>query len=113
MTLGEWLNTVILDQSDDNEVAETPQEASSPKEILAAKRPDPAPRRDGDTVRLEDIAEQPARGLGNDDRVRLGDALKACREVRRLADNTALLRFAGPDQISDDHQAGGSPDPHL
>ena len=62
---------------------------------------------------LEEIAEQPARGLGNDDRVRLGDALQAGREVRRLADNTALLRFAGPDKVSDHHHPGGNPDPHL
>jgi hypothetical protein len=55
----------------------------------------------------------PAGGLGNDNRVRLGDALKARREVWRLADNTALLCFAGPDKISDHHQAGSSPDPHL
>ncbi len=62
---------------------------------------------------LEEIAQQPAGGLGNDDRVRLGDALKACREVRRLADDTALLRFAGPDKVPDHHQAGGNPNPHL
>jgi hypothetical protein len=36
---------------------------------------------------LEEIAEPPARGLSNDDRVRLGDGLKACREVRRLPAN--------------------------
>jgi hypothetical protein len=62
---------------------------------------------------LEKIAQHPARGLGNDDRVWLGDRLKACREVRRLADNTALLGFAGPHKVPDDHQAGGNPDPHL
>ena len=62
---------------------------------------------------LEKIAQQFARGLGNDDGVRLGDALKARREVRRLADNTALLRFAGPDKISNDHHPGGNPNPHL
>ena len=62
---------------------------------------------------LEKIAQQPARGLGNDDGVRLGDALKARREVRRLADDTALLRFAGPDKVSNDYYPGGSPDSNL
>ena len=62
---------------------------------------------------LEEIAQQPARGLGNDDRVRLGDGLKARREVRRLADNIVLLRFAGPHKIPDDHHPGGNPYPHL
>jgi hypothetical protein len=66
-----------------------------------------------EVAQLEEIAEEPARCLSNDDGVRLGDALQACREVRRLADNTALLRFAAPDEISNDHQAGGSPNPHL
>src|SRR5712671_6220912 len=47
---------------------------------------------------LEEIAEQVAGGLSNDDRVRLGDGLKACREVRRLANNIARLPFAGPDK---------------
>jgi len=64
-------------------------------------------------LQLEEIAEEPARGLGNDNRVRLGDALKACREVRRLADNIVLLRFAGPHKIPNHHHPGGSPDPHL
>jgi hypothetical protein len=62
---------------------------------------------------LEEIAEQLSRGLSNDNRVRLGDALKARREVRRLADNIVLLRLAGPDKISDHHQAGGNSNPHL
>ena len=46
-------------------------------------------------------------------RLRLGDGLKACREVRCLANNIALLPFAGPDKISDDHHPGGNPNPHL
>ena len=62
---------------------------------------------------LEEIAEQIARGLGNDDCVRLGDALKACREVRCLADYIVLLRLAGPQKIPDHHHPGGNPYPHL
>jgi hypothetical protein len=52
-------------------------------------------------------------GLGNDDCVRLGNTLKACREVRCFADNIVLLRFAGPDKIPDHHHPGGNSDPHL
>ena len=39
--------------------------------------------------------------------------MQACGQVRRLANNTALLRFAGPDKVPDDHQAGGNANPHL
>lgn len=56
MTLGEWLNTVILDQ------AETPEQAPAP----AAKDPMTpaqiaAPHRSETTIRLEDIAQQLSR----------------------------------------------------
>jgi hypothetical protein len=47
-------------------------------------------------LQLEEIAEEPARGLGNDNRVRLGDALKACREVRRVSP-TISCSCASPD----------------
>ena len=35
------------------------------------------------------------------------------RQVRRLADNAALLRFARADQIADDNQAGRNADAGL
>ena len=41
-------------------------------------------------------------------RVRLGKALQTRREVRRLADNAALLGLPRADQIADHHQAGGN-----
>ena len=81
----------------------------------------PGPRRPGDALevlrpevlKLEQIAEQPARALGDDDRVRLGDRLQARREVRRLADDAALLRLPRSDQVADDDQPGRDPDPHV
>ena len=53
------------------------------------------------SAKLEEIAEKPARALGNDDRVRFGQPLQARREVRRLADDCLLLGGASADQIAD------------
>src|SRR6478736_2454819 len=66
-----------------------------------------------EVLQLEKIAKEPARALRYDYHVRLGDALKACGEVRRLAYNIVLLRFAGPHKIPDHHHPSGSPYPHL
>ena len=65
------------------------------------------------SCKLEEIAEKPSRALGDDDRVRLGDALQARREVRRLADDAALLRLARSDQVADHDQPGGNADAGL
>ena len=81
----------------------------------------PGPRRPGDALEvlcpevleLEEIAEKPPRAVGDDDHVRLGDALQARREVRRLADDAALLRFARADEVADDDQPGRDADAHL
>ena len=62
---------------------------------------------------LEEIADQPARARGDDDRVRLGQGLQPGGEVRRFADDRLLLRRAFADQIADDHQPGGDPDARL
>ena len=62
---------------------------------------------------LEEIADQPARAGGDDDRVRLGQGLQPGGEVRRLADDRLLLRRAFADQIADDHQPGGDADAGL
>lgn len=61
MTLGEWLNSVILDQSDEPEGGETAEPAPAPQEYLETHSPAPAVRRDDTTVRLEDIAQQLSR----------------------------------------------------
>ena len=81
----------------------------------------PGPHRPGDALevlrpevlKLEQIAEKPSRALGDDDPVRLGDALQARRKVRRLADDAALLRLARSDQVADDDQPGRNADTGL
>ena len=81
----------------------------------------PGPHRPGDALevlgpevlQLEQIAEKFSRGLGNDHHVRLGDPLQARREVRRLADDAALLRLARSDQVADDDQPGRDADTGL
>ncbi len=81
----------------------------------------PGPRRPGDALevlwpevlKLEEIAEKLSRAVGDDDHVRLGDALQACREVRRLADDAALLRVPRSDQVADDNQPGRNADTGL
>ena len=61
-----------------------------------------------EVLKLEEIAEELSRTLGDDHRVRLGDALQSCCEVRRLADDAALLRLPRSDQIADHDQPGGN-----
>ena len=75
----------------------------------------PGPHRPGDTLEvlraevleLEQIAEKLSRALSDDHRVRLGDPLQTRREVRRLADDAALLRLTRSDQVADHDQPGG------
>ena len=47
-----------------------------------------------EVLQLEEIAEKLSRALGDDDHVRLGDPLQTRCQVRRLADDAALLRLA-------------------
>src|SRR5262249_20805651 len=63
--------------------------------------------------KLVQIAQKPACGLGNHNAVRLYDALQACREVRRLTDNSLLLRSSRADQIANNHQPRRHPDARL
>ena len=77
-------------------------------------RPGDALHLDGAEIAvLEEIADQPARARGDDDRVRLGQGLQPGGEVRRLTDDRLFLRRAFADQIADDHQPGGDPDARL
>src|SRR6516164_1491140 len=62
---------------------------------------------------LEEIADQPARARGDNDRPRLGQGLQTSREVWGLADDRLLLSRAFADQIADHYQPGGDPDPRL
>ena len=55
-----------------------------------------------EVLKVEQIAKKLSCALGDDDRVRLGDPLEARREVRRLADDAALLRLTRSDQVAND-----------
>ena len=66
-----------------------------------------------EVLRLEQIAEKFSRGLGDDDHVRLGEPLQACRHVRRLADDAALLRLPQSDQVADDNEPRRNANPGL
>jgi hypothetical protein len=53
------------------------------------------------------------RALRDHDLTRLGERLQSSGQVRRLADDAALLCFTRPDQIADDHQPSGNTDAGL
>ena len=65
------------------------------------------------SCKLEEIAEKSSCALGDDDRVRLGDPLQARRKVRCLADDAALLRLPGSDQVADHDQPSRNADAGL
>jgi hypothetical protein len=54
-----------------------------------------------EVLQIEEVAEETSRALGDDDGVRLGNALKARREIWRLTDNTSLLRLTRSNEIAD------------
>jgi hypothetical protein len=54
---------------------------------------------------VEEIADQPARARGDDDRVRFGQGLQTGGEVRRFTDDRSFLRRSCANQIADDHHA--------
>jgi localization factor PodJL len=60
MTLGEWLNTVILDQADTPEQALPPATGAKDYMTVAQSAYAPTPRSET-TIRLEDIAQQLSR----------------------------------------------------
>ena len=66
-----------------------------------------------DGLVFEQIAGEAARGGGDDDGIRRCGRLQPRREVRRFADDVALLRFTGADEFADNHEAGGEADAHL
>jgi hypothetical protein len=66
-----------------------------------------------EVLKLKKIAEKSSRAFGDDDLVRLGNALQARRKVRRLADHAALLRLTRWDQVADHDQSGCNTDPDL
>ena len=59
---------------------------------------------------FEEIADQPPRAGGDDDRVGFGKCLQASGEVRGLADDRLFLRRSFTDRIANHHLPGGDPD---
>jgi hypothetical protein len=55
---------------------------------------------------LEEIADHFSGALGDQHRIRLGDCLQTRGEVRRLADNAALLGLSRSDEVAHDNYAG-------
>jgi hypothetical protein len=81
------------------------------------RRPDP--HRPGDALevhgskilKLEKIAEQFSRPLGDDHLVWLGDRLQPRGQIGRFADDSALLRVARSNEVADHDQPGRNTDP--
>jgi localization factor PodJL len=90
MTLGEWLNSVILDQADDEGGVEATPEGQAQKEISRDTPRQSATPADDTAMRLEDIAQQLARLARRDH-----ETAPAPRpEARRgPADDDALARI--------------------
>ena len=59
-----------------------------------------------EVAQTEEIAEQPARGGGDDDRPGLGQGLKAGCKVRRVPDHSVLPQRTLATEVADHHQAG-------
>ncbi len=61
---------------------------------------------------FEETACERVRGIGDDDRVWLGNRLQACGQIRSLAGNRSLLRRAFADDVAHDHPASSDADAH-
>jgi len=65
-----------------------------------------------EVAQTEQIAEQPARGSGDDNRPRLGQGLKARCKVRRIPDHCVLAQRTLAVEVANHHQAGCDADAH-
>ena len=63
-----------------------------------------------EVAQTEQIAEQPARGSGDDNRPRLGQGLKARCKVRRIPDHCVLAQRTLAAEVANHHQAGRDAD---
>jgi len=85
--------------------------------------PDDGPglRRTGDSLEVDspevlqivERAQQSSRIVGDDDGVRLGHRLQPSSEIRRGADDAELLGCSRSQEVADDHDPGGDPDPYA
>jgi hypothetical protein len=62
---------------------------------------------------VEQPAGQPPRARSDHHRAGPGQCLQSRRKVRRLANDAAFACFSFNDQVADNDQTGGDPDPHL
>ena len=58
-----------------------------------------------EVLALEQAADLPPGGRVDHHLIRPGEALQACREVRRLADRRLLARITGANRLADDHKS--------
>src|SRR5215472_6572977 len=87
---------------------EAADDAAFADHLPGARRPDEAGERlRPEVLNLEQTAELAPRAIGDDHPVGRGDGLQAGRQVRRLADDAALLRGTLADQVADDDEAAG------
>ena len=66
-----------------------------------------------EVLKFEQVAKKLSRLPRDNHAVGLRDALQTGRKVWRLADDGLLLRSAGPDQITNDHQTRRDTDTRL
>ena len=64
-------------------------------------------------LKLKQIAQKLSCALGDNRSIRLSDSLELRGDVRRLANDAALVRAFRIAHIADDHEARGNPDPRL
>ena len=64
-------------------------------------------------LQLEQAAHEFARTFSNHHAVWLCNALQACCEVRRIADDAAFLRFARTYEVADNGESGCNTDARL
>ena len=62
---------------------------------------------------FEQVADQFARALANDDAVGRGDPLQPGGQIGRVADDAALLRLSGAQEVADDHDARRDAHAHM
>ena len=95
----------------------TPERSASKR--LSQRRP--GPRRSGDAfevlgsevVKLEEIAKESSRAVGDDDRIRRGDTLQARRQIGRLAHDPTFLSLPGADDVANHDQTRRDADADL
>src|SRR5215471_8465029 len=93
---------------------ETAFHRTRPQRLPRTHRPSDALEVSGSEVlQLEQIAEKPPRAIGDDERIRRGDALQARRQIRRLAYDSAFLSLARAHDGHDPQPAGRHPDGPL